>query len=119
VIEVHCPNCGRRNVAEFRYAGERHARPDPNAADAATWRSYLYARDNPAGWVDETWLHRSGCRRYLAVERHTVTNEIRAVREAADGGAGSGPRSDRPLELGHRGDQQDGGPGSPDAGAST
>lgn len=66
-------------------------RPDPNAVDPATWRSYLYLRDNPAGWVDETWLHRSGCRRYLAAERHTVTNEIRAVWEIA--GSGSAARA--------------------------
>lgn len=91
MIEIHCPNCGRRNASEFHYVGERHVRPDPNAVDPATWRSYLYLRDNPAGWVDETWLHRSGCRRYLAAERHTVTNEIRAVWEIA--GSGSAARA--------------------------
>ena len=91
MIELHCPNCGRRNVSEFRYVGERHARPDPTTADPATWRGYLYLRDNPAGWVDETWLHRSGCRRYLVIERHTVTNEIRAAREVSQGAAGSRP----------------------------
>ncbi len=82
MIELHCPNCGRRNVSEFRYVGERHIRPDPDVADPTTWRSYLYLRDNPAGWTDETWLHRAGCRRYLVVERHTVSNEIRSIREA-------------------------------------
>lgn len=85
MIELDCPNCGRRNVSEFRHVGERHTRPDPNASDPLVWRSYLYLRANPAGWVDEMWLHRSGCRRYLAVERHTVTNEIRSVREVAAG----------------------------------
>lgn len=83
MIELHCPHCGPRNVSEFRHVGERHRRPDPNTADPAEWRAYLYLRDNPAGWTDETWLHRAGCRRYLVVERHTVTNAVRAVRDAA------------------------------------
>lgn len=96
MIELDCPNCGRRNVAEFRYVGERHVRPDPSTADPSTWRAYLYLRDNPAGWTDETWLHRSGCRRYLAVERHTVTNEVRSVREAA--GPGDPSRVSTPAD---------------------
>jgi heterotetrameric sarcosine oxidase delta subunit len=83
VILLSCPNCGPRNATEFRYLGESHGRPDPNTATPQEWRAYLYLRDNPAGWVSETWLHRAGCRRYLVVERHTVTNEVRAVREAA------------------------------------
>ena len=92
MIELDCPNCGPRNVTEFRYVGERHVRPDPSTADPSTWRTYLYLRANPAGWTDETWLHRSGCRRYLAVERHTVTNEVRSVREAARSPDPSGAR---------------------------
>ncbi len=91
MIQLDCPNCGRRNVAEFRYVGERQARPDPRTADPATWRTYLYLRANPAGWTDETWLHRAGCRRYLAVRRHTVTNEVRSVREVAPEPAGAVP----------------------------
>ena len=83
MILLPCPNCGPRNAAEFRYVGESHVRPDPNTATPQEWRAYLYLRDNPAGWVSETWLHRAGCRRYLVVERHTVTNEVRDVREAA------------------------------------
>jgi heterotetrameric sarcosine oxidase delta subunit len=41
------------------------------------WRTYLYLRENPAGWVTETWYCRSGCRRYFTIERNTATNEIR------------------------------------------
>ncbi|MBW3604734.1 MAG: sarcosine oxidase subunit delta [Actinobacteria bacterium] len=84
MIELHCPHCGPRNVSEFRHVGERHFRPDPGTTDPDEWRAYLYLRDNPAGWTDETWLHRAGCRRYLVVERHTVTNAVRAVRDAGD-----------------------------------
>jgi heterotetrameric sarcosine oxidase delta subunit len=93
VIELDCPNCGPRNVTEFHYVGERHTRPDPSTADPSTWRAYLYLRANPAGWTDETWLHRSGCRRYLVVERDTVTNEVRSVREAARSAGLSGVRA--------------------------
>ncbi|MDQ3538789.1 MAG: sarcosine oxidase subunit delta [Actinomycetota bacterium] len=77
---VPCPWCGPRNVAEFRYVGERRARPDPSTADAAAWRGYLYLQVNPAGWVEETWYHRAGCRQYFVADRHTVDNQIRASR---------------------------------------
>ena len=70
----------------------------PATAVTSTWRAYLYVRANPADWTDETWLHRSGCRRYLTVERHTVTNEVRGVREASRPGGPSGvhPRAGEP-----------------------
>jgi heterotetrameric sarcosine oxidase delta subunit len=55
-------------------------RPDGAEIEPAEWRRYLYLRRNPAGWTTETWFHQAGCRRFLTVERHTLTNEIRAVR---------------------------------------
>jgi heterotetrameric sarcosine oxidase delta subunit len=78
MILIPCPWCGPRNSQEFAYGGESKRRPDPTAATPAEWRAYLYLKINPTGWVSETWYHRSGCRRFLAVERHTVTNEIRS-----------------------------------------
>jgi sarcosine oxidase, subunit delta len=80
VILLPCPYCGARNASEFHYVGEVSTRPDPNATDAEGWRTSLYARANPAGWTTETWFHRAGCRQHLVVERHTVTNEVRASR---------------------------------------
>ncbi len=80
MIVLACPHCGPRNASEFRYVGELRSRPDPNATSPAEWRSYLYVQTNPAGWVTERWYHRAGCRRYLVVERHTVTNEVRSCR---------------------------------------
>jgi heterotetrameric sarcosine oxidase delta subunit len=77
---IRCIHCGLRNVSEFRYGGEARARPDPNCATARQWHAYLYEKTNPAGWTTERWYHAAGCRRYLVVERHTLTNEIRAVR---------------------------------------
>jgi len=93
MILVPCPWCGSRNFQEFRYVGESRARPDPATATPEEWRSYLYVKTNAAGWATETWFHRNGCRRYLTLERHTVTNEIRgatkpaAQRRTAGGGA--------------------------------
>ena len=83
MILVPCPWCGRRNSQEFRYVGESKSRPDPQSATPEEWRAYLYLRTNAAGWATESWFHRSGCRRYLSVERHTVTNEIRSAAKPA------------------------------------
>jgi sarcosine oxidase, subunit delta len=80
VILLPCPYCGPRNASEFRYVGELSARPDPNATSVEEWRSFLYTRLNPASWTTETWFHRAGCRQHFVVERHTVTNEVRASR---------------------------------------
>jgi sarcosine oxidase, subunit delta len=80
VIFLPCPYCGPRNASEFRYVGELTTRPDPNASGVEEWRAFLYMRANPAGWTAETWFHRAGCRQHLVVERHTVSNEVRASR---------------------------------------
>ena len=68
---------------EFRAVGESKKRPDVNTALPEEWRTYLYTKTNLADWVTETWYHRAGCRRYLAIERHTVTNVIRVSRKPA------------------------------------
>ncbi len=80
MILLPCPYCGPRNASEFRYVGELSARPDPNATSVEEWRTFLYTRLNPASWTTETWFHRAGCRQHFVVERHTVTNEVRASR---------------------------------------
>jgi heterotetrameric sarcosine oxidase delta subunit len=85
MILLACPHCGPRNVSEFRYLGEATHRPDPDRCDPEEWRAYLYLKANPAGWTTETWMHRAGCRKFLTVERHTVTNQVRSVRPVAGG----------------------------------
>lgn len=105
MILIPCPHCSVRNSSEFRHVGEAGIRPDPATATPEQWRAYLYERSNPAGWTAETWFHTMGCRRYLRVERHTVTNEIRSAQPA-------GRRPGEPAAtLSARGDA-----GSPDAG---
>jgi heterotetrameric sarcosine oxidase delta subunit len=76
MMSLPCPWCGPRNVTEFRYGGESHARPDPAGTTAEQWRRYLYVKANPMGTVSETWYHRAGCRRYFSVERDTATNHV-------------------------------------------
>lgn len=82
MLLVPCPYCGPRNASEFRSHGERTARPAGPDPDPAAWRAYLYLRENTAGWTSELWYHGIGCRRFLIVDRHTLTNEIRSVRPA-------------------------------------
>jgi len=83
MLVISCPHCGPRNDSEFTYQGTSRVRPAVDST-RAEWRRYLYTEANAADWVTEQWIHRSGCRRFLIVERHTVSNEIRAVRDVAD-----------------------------------
>jgi heterotetrameric sarcosine oxidase delta subunit len=72
---ISCPLCGPRDVIEFRYGGELSTRPQPGSTVAA-WSEYLFDRRNVAGVERAWWFHRSGCRRWLQVERDTRTNEV-------------------------------------------
>lgn len=78
MLLLTCPNCGPRNVAEFRFGGEYKTRPqnpaDP-AADAA-WADYLYFKTNPLGVQKEWWYHRAGCGLWFIAERHTKTQVV-------------------------------------------
>ena len=78
---IPCPWCGQRPDAEFAAGGEAHiVRPvDPAAAGDAAWGEYLYFRANVKGRHRERWYHVHGCRRWLNVERDTVTHEITAA----------------------------------------
>jgi sarcosine oxidase subunit delta len=79
MLVIICPYCGPRNSDEFTYQGERRPRPDVGSAEPAEWRRYLYMKTNADGWVTERWFHVSGCRRFLMLERHMSSNEIRNV----------------------------------------
>jgi sarcosine oxidase subunit delta len=79
MILLPCAWCGPRDASEFQHVGDALGRPDPRTASPQEWRAYLYMRENPCGWTTETWYHRMGCRRFIRVERHTETNEIRSV----------------------------------------
>ncbi|NKK77463.1 sarcosine oxidase subunit delta [Rhizobium leguminosarum] len=80
---ISCPHCGARPKEEFSIRGDAGlARPAPDAG-AETWFDYVYLRDNPRGRHSEYWHHSSGCRRWLIVERDTVTHVVHGVRDAA------------------------------------
>src|SRR5207302_5300875 len=70
-----CPNCGAREVTDFRYGGEVSRRPGsrPTLRELS---AYNYFRRNVAGVQREWWFHRAGCREWLIAERNTVTNQV-------------------------------------------
>lgn len=83
MLLIPCPHCGPRNADEFSFHGELVRRPAPDAS-RESWRAYLYEKDNVAGWMHEQCFHVSGCRRFLVLERNTITDEIRSVRDVAE-----------------------------------
>jgi sarcosine oxidase subunit delta len=76
MILLNCPNCGKRNISEFRYGGELNIRPESGKTTPSQWNSYLYIRDNILGSQKEWWFHRQGCMRWFIAERHTKTHEV-------------------------------------------
>ncbi|MDA4122468.1 MAG: sarcosine oxidase subunit delta [Thaumarchaeota archaeon] len=70
-----CPNCGQRDVYEFRFGGEVHARPQFGASKK-DWMDYVYRRSNTAGVENEWWYHRMGCRRWFQATRDTTNNSV-------------------------------------------
>jgi sarcosine oxidase delta subunit len=60
-----CPNCGPRDVAEFRYGGQILAAGEGS---------------NLPGRQRERWYHRFGCRRWLTADRDVRTNEVSGTR---------------------------------------
>lgn len=77
MLILSCPNCGERNVSEFRFGGEYNPRPpDPNACGDAELAAYLYLRDNRLGVEKAWWFHQAGCGLWFLAERHTKTQEV-------------------------------------------
>jgi sarcosine oxidase delta subunit len=59
-----CPNCGPRDVSEFRYGGQIL---EP-------------AGNNLPGPQRERWYHRLGCRRWLVARRDVRDNAVLETR---------------------------------------
>jgi heterotetrameric sarcosine oxidase delta subunit len=94
-----CPNCGPRDVNEFRFQGEVTLRPGPNPT-LRQLTEYIYFRDNVAGVQREWWYHRVGCGLWFLADRDTRTNEVlrtelpqprRPAGSPLDGGAQGSP----------------------------
>jgi sarcosine oxidase subunit delta len=77
MLLLTCPNCGSRNVSEFRFGGEYNPRPkELTAPSDAELADYLYLRNNTMGMQTEWWYHESGCCLWFLADRHTRTNEV-------------------------------------------
>ena len=72
---MHCPLNGPRNISEFVCFGEVREMPDPAAATDREWTAYLFLENNPAGIVDEWWLH-APTNFWFIARRNTVTDEV-------------------------------------------
>lgn len=83
MLRITCPWCGEREEREFRYGGQGLALPAE--ADDETWGRVLYYRPNPAGLVEERWVHSLGCRQWFTVRRSTLTHDIVDVRTPGTG----------------------------------
>ena len=88
MLLIKCPWCGGRDHTEFTYGGDAKAARSRPAAEAppAAWYEQVYLRDNPRGAHLELWHHSAGCRRWIAVERDTLTHAISATAPAGEGG---------------------------------
>ena len=76
---INCPHCGPRAQAEFVFERtlDSVVTLDASPEDAM---NTLFTRGNPRGFDDEIWRHTFGCRAWLVMTRHRVTNEISNVR---------------------------------------
>jgi len=76
---IPCPHCGPRAQSEFVY--ERTVDSVvPLDAPTDEAMTMLFTRNNPRGVDDEIWRHTYGCRAWMVVTRHRVTNEISECR---------------------------------------
>jgi heterotetrameric sarcosine oxidase delta subunit len=79
MMQIPCPHCGPRAQAEFVYERTVDSVGPLNAAPEEAMKT-LFTRTNPRGLDDEIWRHTYGCRAWMVITRHRVTNEITAVR---------------------------------------
>lgn len=79
MLLIDCPHCGPRAQAEFVYERTLDSLT-PQGATAEQAMEVLFARTNPRGVDEELWRHSYGCRAWMVVSRHRVSNAIDAVR---------------------------------------
>ena len=86
---LECPNCGPRDVYEFKYQGEVTKRPTGKPTQREL-SAYVYFRDNVAGVQREWWCHRTGCGQWFVAERDTRTNAVLRTEIPVPARAGAG-----------------------------
>ena len=79
MMQIICPHCGPRAQGEFTYERTLDSVVTLDAAPQDAMRT-LFTRNNPRGADDEIWRHSFGCRAWMVITRHRVTNQITAVR---------------------------------------
>ena len=84
MLLIHCPLCGSRPEDEFAFGGDATLAAPQEEMTVEAIADYIFLRDNPRGWHREFWTHRYGCRRWMIVERHTVTHQIKSVSLATE-----------------------------------
>ncbi len=85
MLLLPCPICGPRDHSEFRYGGDAtKARPALTEADPKVWHDHVFLFDNPKGAHKEYWQHVLGCRRWMVVERNTLTQAVAGSMLARD-----------------------------------
>jgi heterotetrameric sarcosine oxidase delta subunit len=79
MMQITCPHCGPRAQAEFVYERTVDSVVALDAAPEAAMKT-LFTRDNSRGVDEEIWRHTFGCRAWMILARHRVTNEVTAIR---------------------------------------
>ncbi len=79
MMQITCPHCGPRAQTEFIYERTVDSVVPLDAAPVEAMRT-LFTRANPRGVDEEIWRHTYGCRAWMVITRHRVTNEISNVR---------------------------------------
>ncbi len=78
MMQITCPHCGPRSQIEFTYGRSADSVVPIDTAPEDAMK-ILFTRNNPRGFDEEIWRHTYGCRAWLVITRHRVTNEISAV----------------------------------------
>jgi heterotetrameric sarcosine oxidase delta subunit len=79
MMQINCPHCGPRAQAEFIYERTVDSVVPLDAAPDDAMRT-LFTRANPREVDEEIWRHTFGCRGWMVLTRHRVTNDISDVR---------------------------------------
>jgi sarcosine oxidase subunit delta len=79
MMRIPCPHCGPRAQSEFIYERTLDSVVPLNAPSEEAMAK-LFSRNNPRGLDDEIWRHTYGCRAWMVLTRHRVTNAISGCR---------------------------------------
>ena len=79
MMQIPCPHCGLRSQSEFVFERTVDSVVALDATPEAAMAT-LFTRTNPRGDDEEIWRHTYGCRAWLVITRHRITNAIATTR---------------------------------------